>query len=304
MRTIAATSSCLGLAIVLGLSAVFGACSSENGDSAEDAGSSAAPTRSREALAAEAKKYFAEKVFPAISPICGPACHDGTGKGTPFMGPSADLTYDLMEGRVGLIAAPGKSPLVNWIHADEKLKNLPGPAELGLLRTWLQKEANARGLEGAVDKVLTLRDAYDRFGKCMNFELYSKLGMADLANAQTDLEGPCLGCHSGGQAQVYLSADPKLTFEQMRLFPFVQKLVVAKVDKNGDFSGLIASNRLIDKGAEPCEGEGCHPRYGLPPWAVKAVREFVTATLQNLEDGTCAIIPTDPIPVFDAGADR
>ncbi len=250
-----------------------------------------------------AKEYFASDVFPRIQPVCGPSCHDGSSPATPFIGPTADLSYQLIENRVGLIAAPTKSPLVNWIHSDPKLKSLPGPGELSVLRQWLQKETNARGLEGSVAALKSVQEAYARFGDCMNFELFTRSGMADLANVQTDRDGPCLGCHLGGQGGAYLNAEPRLTFTQLSQFPFVQKLVVAKVDSNGNFLDLIPSNRMIDKANELCEGPTCHPRYGLPPWALTAVTEFVGKTLENLKQGTCDVIPEEPLPVVDGGTD-
>ena len=113
--------------------------------------------------------------------------------------------------------------------------------------------------------------------------------MGDVAFAQTDEEGPCLGCHSTGQGSAWLSAGSRETFEKMRQFPFIQKLVVGKLDEEGSFESLQPSQRLIEKANEPCapESKTCHPKFGLPPNVANAIKGYVDTTIQNLAAGTC-----------------
>jgi hypothetical protein len=125
--------------------------------------------------------------------------------------------------------------------------------------------------------------------------------MGDLPFSQTDSEGPCNGCHSTGQGSAWLSAAPRETFEKSKQFPFIQKLVVGKLDARGSFETLQPSKRFESKANEICppESTSCHPRFGLAPNIIEAIDGFVSTTLQNLATGTCAsgIV----VPVADAG---
>jgi hypothetical protein len=123
------------------------------------------------------------------------------------------------------------------------------------------------------------------------------------------MDGPCLGCHNGGQGSLWLAADPRSTFEQMRRFPFLQKFVVGRVDAQGNFKDLIPSERIIEKSNEPCpmgaEAQ-CHPQFGLSAAAQSAVTTFVNLTLQNLAAGSCnngVVTATDAGTAGDAGGD-
>jgi hypothetical protein len=129
--------------------------------------------------------------------------------------------------------------------------------------------------------------------------------MGDVAFVETDAEGPCLGCHSTGQGSAWLSAGSRETFEKMRQFPFIQKLVVGKLDSKGSFESLQPAKRFEAKADELCppESTSCHPRFGLPPSIIQSIDGFVDTTLQNLATGTCAngiVVPVDAGPK-DAG---
>jgi hypothetical protein len=230
-------------------------------------------------------------------------CHAGGGAGPRLMAADAEESYTTLEKAGGLIAAPRNSPLVQYVHKDQAITI--SPEQRSVTTQWLSLEATARGLEGAVEKPKTLTEAYKQYADCMNFDVWSYYRMGDVAFTQTDAEGPCLGCHSTGQGSAWLSAGSRETFEKAQQFPFIQKLVVGKLDDKGSFENLQPSNRLIEKANEVCppESKSCHPRYGLPPNVTAAVRGYVDTTLQNLAAGTCAIgivVPQDAGPK-DAG---
>lgn len=246
---------------------------------------------------AAARQYYVNRVHIAIGSCIG--CHGGSGTGRPFMAPAAEGSYTTLEKTAGLIAAPKNSPLVQYVHKDPTISI--SPEQRSVTTQWLSLEATARNLEGAVAKAKTLTDAYKQFADCMNFDVWSYYRMGDVAFTQTDSEGPCLGCHSVGQGSAWLSAGSRESFEKARQFPFIQKLVVGKLDDRGSFENLQPSNRLIEKANEVCppESKACHPKFGLPPNVSSSVKGYVDTTLQNLASGTCAIgIVVSP----DAGA--
>jgi hypothetical protein len=247
-----------------------------------------------------AREYYVTRVHPAAGSCIG--CHAGTA-GPRFMSTDAQESYTTLEKTAGLIAAPKSSPLVQYLHKDPAIQI--SPEQRSVITQWLSLEATARNLDGAVARPTTLTEAYKQFADCMNFDVWSYYRMGDVAFTQTDAEGPCLGCHSTGQGSAWLSAGSRETFEKARQFPFIQKLVVGKLDDQGGFETLQASNRLIEKSNEACppESTSCHPKYGLPPNVTSAVKGYVDTTLQNLASGTCSagiVVPQDAGPQ-DAG---
>lgn len=269
------------------------ACSSSS--SSDGAGSDSEKDK------AAAHDYYVSRVHIAIGSCI--ACHAAGGAGPRFMATDAEESYTLIDKTSGLIAAPKNSPLVQVVHKDGV--TTISPEQRSVTTQWLSLEATARGLEGAVAKPKTLTEAYKQYADCMNFDVWSYYRMGDVAFTQTDAEGPCLGCHSTGQGSAWLSAGSRETFEKAQQFPFIQKLVVGKLDEKGSFENLQPSNRLIEKANEVCppDSKSCHPKYGLPPNVTAAVRGYVDTTLQNLAAGTCAIgivVPQDAGP-RDAG---
>jgi hypothetical protein len=257
---------------------VASACSSSSSDS-DDGDSAALQDR------AKAKDFYVKRVHPATSACIG--CHAGA-SGPPFMATDPQASYAALERAAGLIAAPKTSPLVQYVHKDTTV--VIGPEERSIITQWLSLEATARNLSGAVAKPKTITDAYQQFADCMNFAVWDYYRMQDLAFTQTDSEGPCFGCHSTGQGSAFLSADSRGTFDNSHKFPYIQKLVVGKLEDNGSFDSLQPSNRFIEKANEICppDSKACHPRYGLPPNVTNSVRGFVETTLQNLAAGTCS----------------
>ena len=249
---------------------------------------------------AAARTYYVARVHPAAGSCVD--CHAGAA-GPRFMSTDPNESYDTLEKTAGLIAAPKASPLIQYVHKDGAI--VISPEQRSVITQWLSLEATARSLEGAVEKPQTITDAYKQFADCMNFDVWTYYRMTDVAFTQTDSEGPCLGCHSTGQGSAWLSAAARESFEKTRQFPFIQKLVVGKLNEKGSFETLQPSNRLIEKANEICppESKSCHPKYGLPPNITTAVKQFVDTTLQNLASGTCSggiVVPQDAGP-RDAG---
>ena len=267
-----------------------------------------APTTDKADAERSAKDYFTASVYPRIQ-VCG-ACHSGQadspcqGASCAFIGATADETYSRIEGTVGLIAAPVKSPLVNYAHMSKDPRAIIAPEQSNAMTVWLGIEASARGLPGAVIKAKNLADAYAQFSACINEDVFRESGMADLAFVETDSDGPCLGCHNQGQGSMFLSADSTATLDKIRQYPFITKFVIAAVDGQGNFRELVASNRLIEKSNETCPGDQCHPPYGLSLREQQAVVTFVTTTLRNQASGNCSagVVSTDA-GVYDAGSD-
>jgi hypothetical protein len=252
-----------------------------------------------------AHAYFVATVYPAISGSCG-KCHGVSGStSTVFLAGTAEDSYAAIQNNIGLIAEPAKSPLVQHVHTDPNV--MLSPEQRNVLTQWLNMEATARGLAGSIQKPATLQAAYQQFATCMNFDIWDYYRVGDLAFTQTDVDGPCMGCHSIGQGSAWLNADSRGMFEKAKEFPYIQKWVVGKVDSNGDFQELVAADRFVQKADEPClpnpDGtprDDCHPSFGLPPNVTNAVQNFVDTTLQNLQAGTCNAGITI---LRDAGAD-
>jgi len=250
----------------------------------------------------EAHDYYVQHVHNAIASCLG--CHQAGGSGPAFMAPNAEDSYSLLKKAVGLIAAPKNSPLVQHNHNDPTISI--SPEQRSVMTTWLSLEATARHLAGAVAKPKTITDAYAQFAQCMNPDIWAYYRMGDLAFTQTDAEGPCLGCHSTGQGSAWLSAGSNETFTNSKSFPFIQKLVVGKLNDKGSFESLVASNRFIEKSTEICPpgSTACHPRFGLPPNVTAGIQGFVETTLENLASGTCnngIVVPQTEAGAPDAG---
>lgn len=292
MKRTMRTSAYLGTGVVM--AALWMATTVACGSSDEEDPATADKEQERES----ARNYYVQRVHTQLASCV--ACHAGS-TGPKFMAQDATDSYTTIERTAGLISAPKNSPLVQYVHKDPAI--VVSPEQRSIVTQWLGLEANARGLEGAIEKPKTITEAYKQFADCMNFDVWTFFRMSDLPFAQTDTEGPCFGCHSTGQGSAWLSAGSRETFEKARQFPFIQKFVVGKLDARGSFESLQPSNRLIEKANEICppESKSCHPRFGLPPELSDAVTQFVDTTLERLATGTCSsgIV----VPQVEAGAD-
>ncbi len=250
-----------------------------------------------------ARDYFIAKVFPQMSKGCA-KCHGAGGVASTFLAASPEQSYQLITNTIGLIAEPSKSPLIQHLHSDKAL--VLTPEQRTVLTQWLNMEATARGLAGGVQKAPTIQAAYKAYADCMNFDMWEYYRVGDLPFSQTDIDGPCMGCHSIGQGSAWLSAGSRETFEKAKTFPFIQKFVVGKVDKGGNFDVLVPAGRFVDKADEACPAgkTDCHPTFGLPPNVSNAIDNFTIATLQNVASGTCGqpfVVPRDAGAPVDGG---
>ncbi|MEO6419480.1 MAG: hypothetical protein ABIP39_08750, partial [Polyangiaceae bacterium] len=225
----------------IALFAVAGGCKNSASDTASD------PNAPHEQTP---KEYFVASVYPRIAGqnACG-ACHSGgdstcVGGSCAFLDPmDANVAYSKIEKTVGYISAPQKSPLLIYEHMSRAdARTTVTGDQANVLGIWLGMEATTRHLPGAVAKAKNLQEAYDQFAACMNFDVFVGTGMGNLAFMETDFDGPCSGCHSKGQAGLWLASDPTLTFESMKKFPYIQKFVVGRVDSSGSFKDLIPAD--------------------------------------------------------------
>lgn len=275
------------------------------------AATTSASTGSGNAAAEAAKAFYVEQVHGAMEKECA-SCHaTGTSAAPIFMvfGDAAATyqklaTYQPITGGA-FVTAPQNSTLLLY---GSQVHTGPGmsPALQDLTEQWLTMEAEALGGGGGgeggagstgqggeggggtpVNPPKTLDTALKEFGACMSYADWEATGMSKLPLAQVKGGEQCVACHSNGQNGTYLNADPKLTFENSRKFPYIMRLVTGTVDDTLQFADLVPSNRFIEKGGEPCIVEPCHPKYDLPEALVQAVTDFVGITLDKWHAGTC-----------------
>lgn len=281
------------LALAAGMGAAIACGSSDEESSSATQGS-------------DAKKFFVEKVHGPLSDTCK-ECHQTGKSGAPvFLGRSADASYVAIEGFPGLVAAPSVSPIVQkGVHSGPALTQ----TQSDLVSQWLKLEVTERklGTDPGVPK--NMRAAFKAFGACMDYARWKELKLHTMAATTTENnQGQCRSCHNYGQASLWLSGgtdnpndedDNALTFLKMREFPYVQRLVVGRVNAEGTFDGIEASRRIIDKGTEAQQLQSnSHPRYSLSSDLVAALQSYVLETISNLNAGRC-----QGVTLPDAGID-
>ena len=249
----------------------------------------------------EAKVFFVDKVFGTVNEACK-ECHTTGKSGAPvFLGTGGEASYTAIEGFPGLISAPSISPIVQkGVHSGPALSQ----TQTDLVTQWLKLELTARpklGSDPGAPK--NLRAAFTAFGQCMDYGRWTALKLDTIAatNATTigGQEATCSACHSTGQASMWLSADPGETFLKLRDFPYVQRLVVGRVNPEGSFDGIEASRRMLDKGTEAQQAQSnSHPRYALTAEQAAALQTYVLETVSNLNANRC-----QNITIPDAGLD-
>ena len=249
----------------------------------------------------QAKAYFEGTVYPELASTCG-GCHaPPTSNGAPqWLGSDAADSYLVISNFPGFIAAPDNSILVSRgsvAHTGPAMT----PAQLADVKTWLDMEVAERhltdpgggGSGGGSMTPMTLQDALDGYGKCMDYTMWQNpptgTGLQNLQGMMTDEGIPCRSCHSNGLGGNYLSADSQTTFNMNTKYPYVLRQVTGTVDANGNFKKLIPSQRWIDKGSEHCDPnyQQCHPKFTLSQSMMDGINSFVDYTIQQFEQGTC-----------------
>ena len=135
----------------------------------------------------------------------------------------------------------------------------------------------------------------------------------------TNTNQQCRSCHNYGQASLWLAGgtndqndedDNAITFLKFRQFPYVQRLVLGKVNENDDddnalegtFDGIEASRRMIDKGTEAQQLQAnSHPRFSLSSDLTANLTTFVLETISNMSQGNCTGSSPDA-GLYDAAA--
>lgn len=235
---------------------------------------------------AEAKKFFAEKVHTPLSTACN-QCHQTGKSGAPvFLGANAEASYKAIEGFPGLLSAPSISPLVQkGVHSGPALNQV----QTDLVSQWLKLEVTSRKLGADPGVPRNLRAAFKAFGQCMDYNRWVELKLDKIALLDTENnQGKCLSCHNTGQGSMWFSASPEETFLKMKEFPYVQRLVVGKVNAAGSFDGIEASRRILDKGTEAQQPQSnSHPRYALLSETSTNLTQFVLETISNVAANRC-----------------
>lgn len=285
--------------LLCGASAVAIACGSSDEEGTEGGGGSS-----------DAKKIF-EKVYPSVVENCG-SCHQTGKSGAPvFLGANVGASYTAIETFPGLLAAPSISPLVQkGAHSGPALT----ATQTDLVTQWLNAEVKARKLSADPGAPKNLRAAFAAFGKCMDYDQWKALKLHTMALAITENNrGPCRSCHNYGQASLWLNGgtdnpqDEALnaeSFLKMREFPYVQRLVVGRVNAEGSFEGVEASRRIVDKGTESQQQQAnSHPRYALSSDLAANLNTYVLETISNMNAGRCqnVVSPEAGLDGGDAG---
>ncbi|MEO1172788.1 MAG: hypothetical protein AAFX94_12180 [Myxococcota bacterium] len=260
-------------------------------DPADDA--STPPT----VTAAEARALFDTDVVPILNAKCA-LCHAGDSGETPnFLGATETDFYETLVADTRYVGDPADGSLLLTYPEHAGPLSFFDSSEHSAVLGWLTQETALRFASApppvadpppgeTVVPATNTREALSRFGACMSQAEWESLNMGNVALQDTDDNGNCAACHSAGESGTFLSDDSAETFltTSTRPFPYGLKYVAGTVDDDGDFAGLVVNTRLIDKGQEACDGEGCHPRYTMSDENVEAISAFVTATLARAED--------------------
>ena len=240
-----------------------------------------------------AKEYYLTSVDSSLNASCS-SCHaTGVNSAPIFLGDNPDSSYYEMDNHGGLIVAPDNSLLLlHGAHTGPALT----AAQKDVVTTWLTMEAEVRGLftgsgttsTGGGPTATTLTSALADYAACMNINDWTANKLDQLCNVQTTY-GPCKGCHSAGDAGNWLSGNTQETFDMNKKFPYIKRQVSGTVDDLGNFKDLVASNRFIQKGTEPCQpNTNCHPAYVLPPDLKTGINNFVAKTIDKWHTKQCS----------------
>jgi hypothetical protein len=249
--------------------------------------------------------FFVTKVYPELQLTCS-FCHAAPKNpvGAPqFMAFTAEPSYERLVAHPGILAQPADSALVlKGEHTGPALT----ATQRQLVEDRLALEVKERGLDAPSDAdepnapAKTIEAALAEFGACMRYEDFvaSKVGL--LAYQQTTGWGPCRRCHSSGWGGAFIDDDEKLMFEQTRKLPFLLKYVAWTTTEKGALKDLVPSDRMRDKGVEPCTYTGkdevlCHPKYVLLSEVDASLDAFYEATYERWKasNGACDDAPSD-----------
>lgn len=300
--------------IALALAVAASACAKEPADTlllsgttgGDDTthGSTSTDTSTGTDATPSARDMFIQKVYPSLNDTCSD-CHSGSPTGVP--GPqlftdTAEGTYTYLDTQTDYITLPDNSVL--YLHA---LQPHTGPAytseQASLVKTWLDAEAEARGLTGTgaggggPTGGMTLAGAVQQFGGCMALDDWTANNLQQIQNTQVDGGQRCRDCHSSGQNNAWLNGDGDAevndadieTFEMNRTYPYIMRLVSGTVDEDGNFQDLVESKRFIQKGQEACLQPPCHPKFELAQELKDGLHSFFQTTKAKYDQGPCDV---------------
>jgi len=241
---------------------------------------------------------YEQNVFPLLVEECS-GCHvEGAPADRPWMDIiDAETNYNTMRVYGELVTPSSCSQLILKSlgeHAGPALS----PSLEEAVTAWLALEEVGDGLvcdtgggsgdDPPPDTVASCESMMEEFQSCMYQAHWDGTGMDLLPLQQTAGEGNCAGCHSQGVGSAFLSADSEQTFEKHKTDRFFLQKLVGCAYSNGEVAGLVATDRYLNKGAEPCGVEPCHPDYLLNADNQQAVADYVQGVVAAMEAGTCA----------------
>jgi hypothetical protein len=263
--------------------------------------------------------YFETDVYPALNTAPGPttpactSCHATGDLGAPMWlaGTTPAAAYATVTGPtyISFITVPANSMIVlHGVHTGPALSN----AQLAVVTTWLNMEVAARGMNST--PAVTVQGELQKIGQCMKLSDFtnqytSPAGTASASNIGTDNvtayyqgnNSPCNTCHSAGDGGFLASSDASTMLTQTVAgrytgdITYIKKWVTGTVDENGNFSGLVASNAILQNVdlSQTCTIEGdCHPQINLNPAPnqsanLSAIANFVQVTLGYYTANQC-----------------
>jgi hypothetical protein len=211
---------------------------------------------------AAAQQFFVQEVYPALSDIedvsdvdaCS-NCHAVGLAGAPaFLAGSAQVAYKVFRDYNGgaLAAIPDRNLLL--AKNQHEGPNLNG-FQRSVVLDWLKLEYPNLPASIGIRNVF---DALDFFGTCMNRTQFVQTDVANipLTPLADNAAVNCTLCHDINQAAVnggnfVLDLDPNVTFDNLKGFPGLLKIVTPIPSSTGAFSTLQQSFRIERHGEEP-----------------------------------------------------
>lgn len=251
-----------------------------------------------------AQSQFLNNVRDSLQTKCS-GCHfEGSTTQPDFLAASADnyyvrIMFEYPHDLVDIEPAQSKILTVaQAIHYGQQWT----PEEVTAITEWIEAEFVYRNDEngdgggpipdpppppGGDDDCVGITDAacaLKRFGTCFSYDRWNERRVYEIAD-QLSSQGQCRGCHFDGKGGFWASNDPLDMYRKWKITPYVQTLVEAAIDNEGEFAGLIEAHRIEDKGSE-----SGHPSYTLQSSA-QAIDDYIRDTLDDYTAGNCVDDP-------------
>jgi len=253
-----------------------------------------APDAGPGSTASPAHVYFDTQVFPTDLAPCQ-ACHSSGVHGAPkMMVPPADSAYAELDA-LGLIQT-NSLLLTKGSHDSGKAPVLDS-TQSGHISTWLQMEATERAAAGTpTTSVLAAVAA------CASPSEFSAIPWKTLITQPRNTENPnkctgcnqalCASCHESGEYGFYMAEgtalqSPGATFNATFVGNESSTYIIKYFGLNG--TTPVASNAIMLKQQAVAVGPAySHPMFTMPSAMQTALDTFVTNTITNYTNKTCA----------------